>query len=145
MRVRCRWDNTVGSACNNFDYGETEDYYITLVAPPPCVTPPVAGTASGPTSACTGVASAYNVSGGSGGIQWQLSTTAVGGPFADISGETSATLNYIPSSSGVVYLRTKHAVLGCVDAFSNVLTVTVNPASSVAASATPGLLFVRVV
>jgi hypothetical protein len=41
MRVRCRYNNTVGSACNNFDYGETEDYYITLVAPPPCVTPPL--------------------------------------------------------------------------------------------------------
>jgi hypothetical protein len=35
MRVRCRYDGAPANSCSQYEYGETEDYPITIVAPTP--------------------------------------------------------------------------------------------------------------
>lgn len=92
---------------------------------------PVGGTASGPSTGNTNVALAYSVSGQSGNLQWQLSTTSASGPWTDLSGETNASLNYTFTSIGTYYLRVlaRSASGYCEDA-SNVLTTVISASAT---------------
>ncbi len=109
-----------------------------------CAAPPSGGTVSGPTTGCTGNVVTYSVTGSS-SIQWQSSTTGVSGPFTDISGQTSPTLNFTPASPGTYYIRNSASGAGCSPGFSNVITLNVLSGGGVlsttatpSASACPG-------
>lgn len=95
-----------------------------------CSTPPVGGTATGPSTGCTGSQLTYTVTGSS-SQQWQVSTTSITGPFTNITGATSATLNYTPPSAGTYYFRNSASASGCTDDFSNVITTTVTSSGGV--------------
>ena len=143
MRVRCQYNAAVTDPCANYTYGETEDYYITLAEAPPCINPPVGGTISGSLTACTGSNNLLSLSGGSGAVQWQSSTSSASGPFTDISGATASSYTLNSANTGTIYIRAKRTELGCTDAFSNVLTISINPgvvltASSSASTVCPG-------
>jgi len=102
-----------------------------------CAATPVGGTASGPSSGCTGSMLTYTVSGAS-SVQWQSSTTSASGPFTDISGQTSPTLNYTTGAAGTLYIRNNAASAGCTPSGSNVVTTTVAASGGVlTTSATP--------
>ncbi|HKR04859.1 MAG TPA: T9SS type A sorting domain-containing protein [Bacteroidia bacterium] len=107
---------------------------LTIAASPPCLTPPVGGTASGPSSGCTGASLSYSVSGGSGSYQWQSSTTGVGGPFADIAGATNASYTPAAPAPGTYYIQVKRSAQYCVDANSNVITTVVGAGATTPAN-----------
>ncbi len=87
---------------------------------------PVGGTASGPATGLTYQNLAYSVSGYTGSIQWQYSTTAIGGPYTDIPGATNSTLNITANGAGTYYVRVKAFNAGCTDDFSTVVTTVVS-------------------
>src|SRR5690606_23975985 len=71
MRVRLVYNQTPSTIdpCANYSYGETHDYTINVVTPPPCSGMPVAGTAYGPDSVCANIGfilrdTAYTLGGG---------------------------------------------------------------------------------
>ncbi|MEZ5047275.1 MAG: hypothetical protein R2831_09830 [Chitinophagaceae bacterium] len=85
---------------------------------------PVAGTASGAATASVGSPVSYMLAGYTGNIQWQEAVN-IGGPYADIAGQTSATLNYTPSTPGAYYIRAKvTSTSGYCEAFSNEVMTT---------------------
>jgi subtilisin family serine protease len=91
-----------------------------------CTTPPVAGTASGPTSATAGSETTYQLTGFSGdAIQWQVSTNG-GTTFTNVEGGTSATL-IVNNTPGTYQYRAIVSRAGCTDATSNVATTIVSP------------------
>lgn len=108
MRVLCRYNVAVGAggACNSFDFGETEDYLITIADAPSCSGTPVSGTAvSTLTSACTTTSFTLSLSGASveNGIayQWQSApdVSGVPGTFINISGANSSTYTTTQTST----------------------------------------------
>jgi subtilisin family serine protease len=91
-----------------------------------CSTPTVGGTASIITPIISGSSSTFTLSGYSGtSIQWEQSTDA-GSTWTPISGA-----NTTPYSSnfnlGTYLIRAKVSRASCVDAYSNVVTLNVNP------------------
>jgi hypothetical protein len=82
FRVRVNdWGNTYGAthgACDNDNYGETEDYVVTIAALIACSGQPSATTISGPAGSCTGVDLVLSASGMSIGTgityDWQSNT-----------------------------------------------------------------------
>ncbi len=92
---------------------------------PPCTTPPVGGTASGPSTACVASVATYSVSGSTGSITWQTATV-IGGPYTDVIGANASTFNYTPVTSGNVYVRAKLQSAGCTDAFSTIISTSVS-------------------
>ena len=110
---------------------------ITINAPPAVTTQPTDLTV------CEGLPASFTVAGygtPAPTIQWQVSTNS-GSSWADLSGETSATLAFSSatvSQSGYQY----HAVLtnSCATAVSNPSVLTVNPSQpvSVSIAANPG-------
>lgn len=106
MRVRCVFNNLNIDPCNNFTYGETEDYDVEVLPGLPCVAPPIAGTAnSSSTSLCSGLNFNLSLTGntfGSGMIfQWQSSTNGV--DFADIVGANTSF--YSTTQAATTYYR----------------------------------------
>lgn len=95
MRIRTRQQggaNAATDACTSFASGETEDYIITLVQPPPCVAPPTAGLSlATDSSVCAGVNFTLSLSGSSSGsgmsYTWQSSVDSL--TWVAISGATS--------------------------------------------------------
>lgn len=112
-------------------YGSSSAITINIVSPP------VGGTASGPSSALTYQNLAYSVTGTTGSLQWQYSTTAVGGPYTDIPAANSPTLNINANGAGTYYVRCKAFNAGCTDDFSNVITTVVSVAGDNVCSANP--------
>lgn len=94
-------------SCGNTSsaWGEAEDYLINILTPAPCNDPPVAGIVNGPDSVCAGTNFQLNATGFSTGttLQWQSSLN-VGGPFADLPGETSAILSVTNASTNIYYV-----------------------------------------
>lgn len=100
LRVRCRYLNTVGTgqACTNFassDYGETEDYIITIADAPSCSGTPVAGnTVSSAVYACPATPFNLSLSGNAVELglsyQWQSAPDVNGTPgtYSPIAGAT---------------------------------------------------------
>jgi hypothetical protein len=116
MRIRSGWYSSItgNQACTNWlgGYGETEDYLVDLIPPPPCagspastsvVVTPSAGVCSGAT-ALLGLSTTYT----NGGItyQWGSSTQSNVGPFTAISGATNAVYNTPPVTSNAWYQAT---------------------------------------
>ncbi|MEO8088267.1 MAG: GEVED domain-containing protein, partial [Bacteroidota bacterium] len=103
MRVRCRYSTAVGTgaACTNFtpfEFGETEDYYITIADAPVCSGTPVAGTtASTVSAACPSTSFTLSLTGNAlaNGLtyQWQSAPDVGGtaGTYSNIGGATAST------------------------------------------------------
>jgi len=131
MRIRTRGavnNNGAADACSTFGSGETEDYVITIDPATACSGTPVAGTASGPASICSGVNYTLAVTGytvGTGiSLQWE-SSPAGAGTFTAISGATDAT--YVTSQTAATDY---HVVITCANggasATSNDIAVGMN-------------------
>ncbi len=112
MRVLCRYNTAVGTggACNSFDYGETEDYLITIADAPGCTGTPTAGTTtSTATSACTSTSFTLSLTGASVEVgityQWQTApdVSGVPGTYTNVSGATAAT--YTTSQTSTNWYR----------------------------------------
>jgi hypothetical protein len=116
--------------------GSTGSYTLTVTCP--CTNPAVGGTISygGPTTSCVNVAlPAISESGGNGSFQWQSSTDN-GVTFNDISGATSSTLNYTPTSEGSYLFRNRRTT--CTESYSvNPLGITITGAPTASASVSP--------
>jgi hypothetical protein len=112
-----------------FSAADKYDLYlddVTIELTSSCTTPTVAGTVIGGTTLTAGNSGVYNYNGGNGtSINWQQSIGA-GGSFTDIIGATSATLSYT-NIPGTYSLRVRASSSNCPDAFSNAISVTVNP------------------
>ncbi|MEO8086813.1 MAG: HYR domain-containing protein, partial [Bacteroidota bacterium] len=89
---------------------------------------PVGGTATGPSTGLTYQNLAYSVTGYTGSLQWQYSTTAAVGPYTDIPAANAPTLNISANGAGTYYVRCKAFNAGCTDAFSTVVTTVVTVA-----------------
>jgi len=130
MRVRSRLTGNIngsGDACTAFGSGECEDFVVNILTTPTCTTTVVGGTASGQTVVTAGPPSnTYTLSGYTGNIQWQGSSTSSSGPWTNISGATNASQSLTANAPGTVYLRAFVTSPGCPSDSSNVLTITVN-------------------
>lgn len=127
MRFRSRNsfnNNGATDACSNFGSGETEDYIITLLDAPACVTPTVGGTATGNDTVYMPSAAQYIVSGYTGNtITWQYALDSVG-PWSNITGTNNDTVNITFGSPGVYYLRALLTSPGCDADSSNFVATT---------------------
>jgi|GEM_PF-2061814 len=93
----------------------------------------VGGTASSVLPAvCSGFGTSLSVTGYTGAIQWQQAASA-SGPWTDISGATSASLN-TGNLTATTYYQASVTSGVCSAATSNVVTVTVNPLPTVTVS-----------
>ena len=130
VRARSSYNATVAasSACATYSYGETEDYFVVVSAPAPCINPPTAGTAvSSPASICPATPPAnitLSLSGNTIGTgqtyQWEESSD--NSFFSPILSATSAT-SVIPAPTGTMYYR---CIVTCgVSAVSSTVTVNV--------------------
>ena len=124
MRIVFREGSSAPPSCGSYSYGETEDYLVNILAAPPCVTPPVGGTISGPTNDTINQAGTYTLTGSTGNIQWQHATN-IAGPYTNISGATSATLNYTFTTTGNHFFIAILSNPGCTNDTSNVFTTNV--------------------
>jgi hypothetical protein len=86
----------------------------------------VGGTASSDQTICSGVTpTALSLTGNTGTIQWQSSTTSSTAGFTNISGATNATLT-LAALTTTTYYRAVVKSGVCSEANSNVVTITVN-------------------
>jgi hypothetical protein len=132
MRVRYRLTGGANGAANactqNYGSGETEDYFITINQPPPCVAPPTAGTASSSANAvCAGVSYNLQLNGNTSGLgltyQWQSSLDSL--TWSNISGAVNSF--FATSSLQSTYYRCYLTCSGQSDT-SSVVLLTINPA-----------------
>ncbi|MCS7084608.1 MAG: GEVED domain-containing protein, partial [Bacteroidia bacterium] len=125
LRVRMAYQEQNVSPCGLHQYGEAEDYYVTIVASS-CQNPPIGGTASGPATAPAFSVQTYTLSGHSGAVQWQYSldgtnwfnVPGVGGP------QLSIQLQY---DNQTVRIRAMVSSPGCDPVYSNVVSTQVLP------------------
>lgn len=128
MRVRDRFGDTVltaADACRLYTYGETEDYQVNISAAPVCTTPAVGGTASGPAAGQVDSVYTFVLTGATGNVQWQYSTSSANGPFADITGYTDDTLQIVFGGVTTFYIRAYVTSPGCQPDSSNVLAIVI--------------------
>jgi len=97
MRIRVRFNTQIngGQACTTFTYGETEDYVVNIVPPPPCVGAPNPGsTISSVASVCSGTDFDLSIQNdvNASGITYQWQSSLDGVTYAEISGATSNAL-----------------------------------------------------
>jgi subtilisin-like proprotein convertase family protein len=108
MRVVKNYNASAGPCIvgTNSQYGQVEDYTISIATAPECVTPPDGGTINGPsTPVCPNVPFVLSIDGGTFGLgvsyQWQSSPD--GSTWTDISGAT--TPNYTASQTSLTHYR----------------------------------------
>ncbi len=85
-----------------YTYGETRDYMVNIIAPPPCSGTPTAGTcATTSTSACPSLTFTLSLPGGTiaSGINYQWQSSPDGSTWSAISGATSSTYSTMESVS----------------------------------------------
>ncbi|MEO0312120.1 MAG: hypothetical protein RIQ89_1777, partial [Bacteroidota bacterium] len=85
---------TLHNSCGTYTYGETEDFYVDIIANTNCTgTPSPGNTVSSATSACIGVnfnlSLSNNVTGSGITFQWQSSPDGIS--YTDITGATNST------------------------------------------------------
>jgi hypothetical protein len=126
MRIRDKFGSTVitnADACLSYTYGETEDYLVNIAAAPACSTPPVGGTATGPSVGAVDSVYTYILTGSTGNIQWQYSTSSATGPYNDIIGSTDDTLNVVFNGAATFWIRAYLTGPGCDPDSSNAIQV----------------------
>jgi hypothetical protein len=82
-----------------------------------------AGSITGPSTSETYQTLSYVAGTTVGDLQWQFAT-ALAGPYTDLTGETSATLNTNATSAGIFYIRLRATSPSCTT-YSNIITTTV--------------------
>jgi hypothetical protein len=100
------------SACSYLEYGETEDYFITIDTTYPCSGAPVAGTVSGIDSICSATSFTLTATGGvlASGLTYQwLSSPSGEGTYTAVSGATGNAL----LSSGITASTDFELVVTC--------------------------------
>lgn len=100
---------------------------FTWTVPAACTGTPTAGTATGPSGACTGVSFDLVLTGYTSGfsgivLQWQSSPTGV--TYSDIASANSAT--YTATLTAATYYRCKVTCSGGTPVYSNVLNIALN-------------------
>ena len=92
------------------------------------LTAPVAGTANTNATICSGLTSNLTLTGSTGTIQWQQSTTNAG-PWVNVSSGTGATTAAYTTGvlSSTTYFKALVSQAGFADVSSNVVTITVTP------------------
>ncbi len=128
MRVTAVEGGAIAGPCNNYNWGETEDYSVNITPSTPCSGAPSANSVLGPTtSICPNnatsikLANTYTVGGMT--YQWQSSTVSISGPFISIPGATLSNLA-VPSLTATTYYS---AIITCTN--SNI-SVTATPGSA---------------
>ncbi len=104
----------------------------TWTTPSACTGTPTAGTASGPSGACSGIGFDLLLTGYTSGVsgitfQWQTAST-IGGPYSNISGATSST--YTATQTAVAYYKCLVSCSGGTASPSNIVTVALNAPSA---------------
>ena len=97
MRIRVRYNTQItgNQACATFTFGETEDYLVNIVPPPPCIGVPNPGnTIASIVSACAGIDFNLSIQNdvNASGITYQWQSSSDGIAYTDISGATTNTL-----------------------------------------------------
>ncbi|WP_297512423.1 GEVED domain-containing protein, partial [Flavobacterium sp.] len=129
IRVRGGSDSayTAAGSCTSSSYGETEDYFINIIAAPSCAgTPAVPTAASSVSAACANSTINLSLSGISAELgytyQW-FRRSLPSGSFEPIAGATASTYAYVIPGSSEIY-----ATITCTNSGlssnSNTLTVT---------------------
>ncbi|MFL5753050.1 MAG: PKD-like domain-containing protein [Bacteroidia bacterium] len=95
-----------------------------LISAVSCITPPVGGTATGPSSAVAGQNANFSLTGNTGSIQWQIAANPAG-PYSDIAGATNATQNILFTLPGIYYYQVQSLSAGCPNDSSNAVMVNV--------------------
>ncbi len=126
MRIRLRWNTalTAADACLGYTFGETEDYAITITAPPACSgTPDPGNTLSTNPSICPAVDFELSVSNNVNfsGMTYQWQSSADGTNYTDISGATE--MRYTANQTAATWYRMVATCSG-VSATSTPLQVT---------------------
>lgn len=129
MRVRAGNDspltNTQACGASSSAFGETEDYNVDIQMAPPCTTPTVGGTATGPATGVVLGSGTYVASGYTGSVQWQFASNPAG-PWTFIPGAVTDTQVLFYNAPGTYYIRTWITIPGCDPDSSNfVMTVVV--------------------
>ncbi|WP_374505928.1 FG-GAP-like repeat-containing protein [Flavobacterium sp.] len=93
-------------------------------------TTPIAGTASGTATICSGTTTGLSLTGYTGNIQWQQSANGTSG-WANVTGGTGATTaSYTTAAlSATTYYRAVASSGSCTSAISNTIQITVIPGS----------------
>ena len=104
----------------------------TWTTPSACTGTPTAGTASGPSGACSGIGFDLLLTGYTSGVsgitfQWQTAST-IGGTYSNISGATSST--YTATQTAVAYYKCLVSCSGGTASPSNIVTVALNAPSA---------------
>ncbi|MBL7964710.1 MAG: T9SS type A sorting domain-containing protein [Flavobacteriales bacterium] len=113
--------------CGTYTWGETEDYFVNVAAPAPCVAPPSAGTVSATGSAiCSGSTVTFSTTGYTFGTgqtyQWEYSSDNI--LFNPISGATNLFYTAAITTAGWYRLST---TCSAQTATSNAVQITLNP------------------
>jgi hypothetical protein len=133
-RMRVRTDSftafsSASNPCTTLNYGEAEDYTITIVAPTVCSGTPSTTVSASTASACAGSSftlSATNPGNATGlTYQWQ-SSPAGAGTFADISGATALTYTVASQTAATDYQVVVTCTASAQSVTSNVVTVAQN-------------------
>jgi len=132
----CYTTMSATAACSAFTYGETEDYWVTLVTPIPCSGTPTAGTAAASvTQICTSGTSKITLTDnyfGYSGISYQWDSAATsGGPYYPVTGGTGGTTKIDTSGSltaNTYYVCVTTCANSGLSAQSNEAAVLINPA-----------------
>lgn len=112
IRVRGGSDGayTAAGACANTAYGETEDYIVNIVAPPPCVTPGNLVVSAITTSSATFTWDASS-SAPAGGYQWEVRTSgAAGSGAAGLTASGTTTTAVLTANTAVLAANTDYTV-----------------------------------
>lgn len=122
MRV-VQAEGSTSGPCTTYGYGETEDYNVNIILPPPCSGVPGANAVLTPTyaicpnaAALLTLANSYTTYGFT--YQWQSSTVSAVGPFVSIPNATMTT--YVtPTLIANTYYQ---AVITCTNSNSSTIT-----------------------
>jgi len=106
MRIRCVWNTTTFTACDQQTWGEIEDYNLTVVAATACSGTPTAGTAtSSVTTVCPNIPFNLTLAGSSlsSGLSYQWQSSVNGTTWTNITGATA--INFTTSQTATRYYR----------------------------------------
>lgn len=105
MRIRNAYLSNPAPACGSHDYGEAEDYTVTVIAPSACSGTPTAGTTTttpisgAPGSNYTVSASGFTIATGL-TYQWQSNTNS--GGWVNVGAATATYANYNATAPGTI-------------------------------------------
>jgi hypothetical protein len=131
MRVRLVY-NRIGNTiepCTSYTYGETEDYFIPVVAGVPCANAPSAGTIEGPVGACNSISFTLTNTGaetGTAGVKYNWQSSPDGITFTNIPGQNNAFTATVTQTTATYYRFVDSCTMSGMSGISNVIYVTMN-------------------